>query len=215
MSVSREDLREKAVEALDSAPERGFTESIDLAINLKNVDLSDPSKRIDEEVVLPAGTGREVRVCVIAEGELASRSREVGADLVFGEDRLGELADDRGEARAVSKECDFFLAEARLMPTIGRVLGPVLGPRGKMPEPLQPGVEIGSLVERLRGTAHMRSKDRTTFHVSIGNEEMEPSDLADNVNEVMRILLDRLEKRMHNIESVYIKTTMGPSVRLF
>jgi len=199
---------------VQEAPERGFTEAVDLAINLRNVDLSDPANRVDEEVVLPSGTGKEVKICVIAEGELASKAKEGDADLVFGEDRLDDLADDQREARKIAKEHDFFLAEAPLMPKIGRILGPVLGPRGKMPDPVQPTDDIKSLIKKLRGTVHMRSKERETFHLSVGNEEMEPSDLADNINEVIRVLTDQLEKRMHNVDSIYVKTTMGPSVRL-
>lgn len=214
MSVSREEVREKAASAIDRAPPRNFTESVDLAINLRNVDLSDPSNRIDEEVVLPAGTGGEVKVCVIAGGELASKAEEAGADLVFGEDRLKELDDDKAEARVIAKEHDFFLAEAPLMPTIGQILGPVLGPRGKMPDPLQPTADVASMIQRLRGTVHMRSRERKTFHVPVGSEEMAPEGLSDNINEVIRVLTDQLEKRTHNIGSIYVKTTMGPSVRL-
>lgn len=214
MSVSRDDIRETAESAIVESPDRSFTESVDLAINLKNVDLSDPANRIDEEVVLPSGTGKEVKVCVIAEGELASKAREADADLVFDEDRLEELDEDKREARKVAKEYDFFLAEAPLMPKIGRILGPVLGPRGKMPEPQQPTDDIGSKIRRLRGTVHMRSRERSTFHISVGKEDMDSEDLAANINEVVRSLTDQLEKRMHNIDSIYVKTTMGPSVRL-
>lgn len=214
MSVSREEIRDTVAAAVEQAPERRFVESVDLAINLKNVDLADPSNRIDEDIVLPSGTGKDVGICVIAEGELASVAEESGADLVFGEDRLNDLDDDKSEARKIAKKYDFFLAEARLMPNIGRILGPVLGPRGKMPSPVQPTDDLEDMIKRLRGTVNVRSKQNTTFHVAVGKEDMEAADLADNVNAVIRSLLNNLEKRMHNIDSVYVKTTMGPSVRL-
>lgn len=214
MSVSREELRDKVTAAIDRAPERGFVEAVDLAINLQNVDLADPANRVDEDIVLPAGTGKEIKVCVIAEGELAAKAKEADADLIFGEDRLDDLGDDKNEGRRIAKEHDFFLGEAPLMPKIGRIMGPILGPRGKMPDPVQPTDDIGETIRRLRGTVNLRSKESKTFHVSIGSEEMDPSDLAQNVNSVIRSLLNNLEKRMHNIDSIYVKTTMGPSVRV-
>lgn len=187
---------------------------MDLAINLQNVDLADPANRVDEDIVLPAGTGKEIKICVIAEGELAAKAEEADADLVFDEDRLDDLDDDKKEARRIAKNHDFFLGEAPLMPKIGRILGPILGPRGKMPDPVQPTEDIGEIIRRLRGTVNLRSKENKTFHVSIGSEEMDEEDLAQNINAVIRALLNNLEKRMHNIDSIYVKTTMGPSVRV-
>lgn len=214
MSVSRQEIEDIVDEAVDEAPERDFVEAVDMAINLQNVDLSDPANRIDEDIVLPAGTGKEVKVCVIAEGELASKAKEADADLVFDEDRLEELEEDGADARRVAKENDFFLAEAPLMPKIGRILGPILGPRGKMPDPVEPTEDIGEIIRRLKGTVNIRSRESTTFHVSVGKEDMDTPDLAENVNAVIRSLLNDLEKRAHNIDSIYLKTTMGPSVRL-
>ena len=131
--------------ALEESPDRNFTETVDLAINLRDIDLNDPSNRVDESVVLPEGTGQETSIVVFAEGETAVRAGEV-ADEVLDSDDLADLGDDDDEAKDLAEDTDFFLAEEALMQDIGRYLGTVLGPRGKMPTPLQPDddvVEIG------------------------------------------------------------------------
>ncbi|MDY7082636.1 MAG: 50S ribosomal protein L1, partial [Halobacteria archaeon] len=69
-------------------------------------------------------------------------------------------------------------------------------------------------VQRLKGTVSLRSGDRRTFHTSVGTEEMEPDELADNIETVMRRLTAVLEKGDLNIDSVYVKTTMGPAVEV-
>ncbi|MFB6217688.1 MAG: 50S ribosomal protein L1, partial [Halobacteriaceae archaeon] len=108
--------------AVDEAPERNFRETVDLAVNLRDIDLDDPSNRIDEGVVLPSGTGQDTTIVVFASGETAARARDV-ADEVLGPDDLEDLADDEDEAKDLADETDFFVAEASLMQDIGRYLG--------------------------------------------------------------------------------------------
>ncbi|MFW5924454.1 MAG: 50S ribosomal protein L1, partial [archaeon] len=67
------DIEEAVTRAIDEAPERNFRETVDLAVNLRDIDLNDPSNRIDESVVLPSGTGQETTIVVFAEGETAVR----------------------------------------------------------------------------------------------------------------------------------------------
>ena len=205
---------EAAIErAISESPARNFTESVDLAINLRDLDLNDPSNRVDESVVLPAGTGRETAIVVFAEGETALQAEAV-AEAVIGSDELAELGDDPDEAKDLADRTDFFLAEAGLMPDIGRELGTVLGPRGKMPEPLQPDDDVREVVTRMQSTVQLRSGDRRTFHARVGSEAMEAEGLSDNVDTVLRRLTAALEKGPQNIDSVYVKTTMGPSIEV-
>ena len=126
--------------ALDSAKKRNFRETVDLVINLKDVDLAIPKNRIQEDIILPHGRGRAVRVCVIGGGELAHKAKDV-ADLVIMPEELGTIADDKKEAKKIANSTDYFIAEAPLMPTVGKRLGIILGPRGKMPKPIAPGAD--------------------------------------------------------------------------
>lgn len=203
---------EAVSKALEGAKPRGFRESVEVSINLKDVDLSVPKNRIDDEVVLPRGRGRTIRICVFASGELALKARDA-ADLVIQPQEIEEYATDRGKARTLARGFDFFVAEAPLMPVIGRRLGVVLGPRGKMPRPVPPTSDPVPLITSMRNTVRVRSKDRQTFHAPIGTRDMTPEDLAENLDFLMRRVLGKLERGRFNIRSAYIKTTMGPAVR--
>lgn len=204
----------KAVKkALEERPKRNFVETVELAINLKDVDLTVPTNRIDEEVQLPHGRGKAVRVGVFASGELAVRSKAV-ADLVIPPEEIEKIATDKRRAKQLAAQTDFFLSEAPLMPTIGRRLGVVLGPRGKMPKPIAPSADPKPIIEMMRTTVRVRSRDKRTFHAAVGSTSMSPEQLAENVDAVLKRLSTRLARGRLNIHSVYVKTTMGKAERV-
>ena len=200
--------------ALEDSPPRGFEESVDLAINLRDVDLTQPQNRIDEEVLLPHGRGRPVKVAVFGRGDVAQRAKDAGADYVFDEEGIKGLGEDPHLARNLANEVDFFISETVYMPLIGRMLGRVLGPRGKMPKPIPPNADPKPLVENLRNSVRIRSKSSLTFHVPVGTREMPPEDIEANIKAVLKRVVSRLERGEQNIKSIYIKTTMGKARRL-
>ncbi|OAQ53834.1 50S ribosomal protein L1 [Natrinema mahii] len=205
------DIETAVARALEDSPDRNFTETVDLAINLRDLDLNEPSNRVDESIVLPAGTGQETRIVVIAEGETAVRAEEA-ADDVLSADDVADLDDD--EAKDMADETDFFIAEEAMMQDIARHLGTILGPRGKMPDPLSPDDDVVETVNRLKNTVQLRSGDRRTFHTLVGAEDMDAEDIGDNIDVILRRLHADLEKGPQNIDAVYVKTTMGPSVEV-
>ena len=206
-------IEEAVTRALEEAPERNFRETVDLAINLRDLDLNDPNNRVDESIVLPRGTGQETSIVVFATGETALRAEDV-ADQVMDGDDLEELGDDTDAAKDLADATDFFVAEANMMQDIGRYLGTVLGPRGKMPTPLQPDDDVVETVNRMKNTVQIRSGDRRTFHTRVGAEDMSAEDIADNIDVILRRLHADLEKGPLNVDSVFVKTTMGPSVEV-
>ena len=199
--------------ALDSAKKRKFVETVELAINLRDVDLSLPKNRIQEDIVLPKGRGKEVKIAVIGGGELALKAKDV-ADLVITPEELGTLAGNKKQAKKIANDIDYFIAEAPLMAQVGKRLGTVLGPRGKMPKPIAPGADPAALIANFRKSVTVRTKDKKTFHVPIGTVEMSADDIAENADLIMKRVEGHLEKGSHNIASAYIKTTMGPAERL-
>ncbi|MFC3959925.1 50S ribosomal protein L1 [Halovivax cerinus] len=207
------DIETAVTRALEESPDRNFTETVDLAINLRDLDLDEPSNRVDESVVLPAGTGQETTIVVFAEGETALRAEDVADDVLDG-DELADLGDDDDAAKELADDTDFFIAEEAMMQNIGRYLGTVLGPRGKMPTPLSPDDDVVETVNRMKNTVQLRSGDRRTFHTRVGAEDMGAEDIADNVDVILRRLHADLEKGPQNIGSVFVKTTMGPSVEV-
>lgn len=211
--MADQDIEQAVARALEDRPQRNFRETVDLAINLRDLDLNDPSNRVDESVVLPSGTGQDTRIVVFAEGETAVRAETV-ADEVLSNDDLSDLGDDQDAAKDLADRTDFFIAEASMMPTIGASLGQVLGPRGKMPTPLQPDEDVVETINRMTNTVQVRSRDRRTFHALVGTEEMSAEEIGDNIDTILRRLYGDLEKGPLNIDSVYVKTTMGPAVEV-
>ncbi len=205
---------EVVTEALGKTPERKFGQTVELAINLKDLDLTVPKNRLEDEVQLPNGRGKPVKVGVFGSPELLQKVRGV-ADLVVPANELDDFAKDKKSAKKAANSIDFFLAEAPLMPTIGKRLGVVLGPRGKMPRPVPPGSDPTNLVNALKRSIRVRSKGNRTFHAPVGTQSMKPEQIAQNVDAVLNRIVGKLERGRTNIESVYVKTSMGPAVRLW
>jgi len=206
------ELVQKALE--DSKKiERKFKQNVDLVINLKNIDLNEAKNRIDEEIILPHGKGKDSKIALFASGELAFKSKGK-VDFIIKPEEIEDLAKDKKKFKKLADEHDFFIAEAGLMPVIGKTLGVVLGPRGKMPKPVPQQADITGVVKNLRNTVRLRSKANKTFHTTAGKEEMDKEKIADNVDTIIKRLESKLERGRMNIGSIYLKTTMGPSVRI-
>ncbi|MCJ7562927.1 MAG: 50S ribosomal protein L1 [Thermoplasmata archaeon] len=192
---------------------RNFVESVELAVNLKDIDLSNPKNRIQEEIMLPHGRGREIKVGIFGGSEMAVKAKGV-ADAIVQPEEIEEIAKDKTKAKKFARANDFFVAEAPLMPTIGKRLGVILAPRGKMPKPIPPGSDPKSIIEKLKVSVTVRTKDKKTFHLPIGTKEMTPEQLAENLDAVIKRLTSKLERGKMNIRSAYVKTTMGPSFKV-
>lgn len=100
------------------------------------------------------------------------------------------------------------------MGTVGRYLGIVLGPRGKMPRPVPPNLDPGMMAAGLSDTTIVRSRDRMTFHAAFGTKDQTLEELTRNALAVWNRVIGKLERGSMNIRSCYIKTSMGPSVKL-
>lgn len=95
----KQEILEAVKKAKEDSKPRNFTQSIDVVINIRDLDVKKPENRIDEEVFLPQGRGKDVRIAFIADGELALQAENAGADLVITKSELEELGKDCKEAR--------------------------------------------------------------------------------------------------------------------
>ena len=208
-----ENISNAIKEAIENAPERKFVESMDIQFTIKDVDLKNPTNRIKEEVRLPSGRGREVRIAMFAAGEAATRAREAGIHVITPPE-IEELGGNKGRAKKIGNQFDFFLSEVPHMGLIGRYLGTVLGPRGKMPRPVPPTLDPAAIATGLKTTVVVKSGDKMTFHSTIGTVGQSQEELLANAMEVYNRVIGRLERGAGNIRSLFIKTTMGPSTRV-
>ena len=214
MIVSKEQLEEAISKAIEMAKPRRFVETVEMAVNLRNVDMRKPENRIDAVVTLPHGLGKPRKVGAFARGEMALKAKEAGADVVLSPEDIDELAKNKREAKKLAKRIDFFIAEAPLMPEIGRKLGPILGPRGKMPQPVPPLADPKPIIEKLRKSVKIRTRDKPVFHAPIGRRDMEVEKLAENALEILKVVESKYDNPSLVVKSIYVKTTMGPAVRV-
>ena len=208
-----ENITQAIQAALAAAPKRKFVESIDIAFTIKDVDLKNPNNRIKEEIRLPSGRGKDIKVAMFATGEAASKAKDAGIKVISPQE-IEDLGSNKGRAKTIANQHDFFLSEVPHMGLIGRYLGTVLGPRGKMPRPVPPTLDPGVLANGLRSTVVVKSGDKMTFHATFGTVEQSENDLVANAMEIYNRVIGKLERGAGNIRSVYIKTTMGPAQKL-
>jgi large subunit ribosomal protein L1 len=201
------------VEALDLVKGLGtakFDESVELAIRL-GVDPRKADQIVRGTVALPAGTGKDVRVAVFANGEAADAARAAGADHVGGDDLAAQV-------EGGMLDFDVAIATPDLMPLVGK-LGRVLGPRGLMPNPKTGTVttDVGKAVEEFKGGKVEYRTDRYgNVHVPIGKVSFDIDALRINFTAV----LDEIQRakpassKGRYIKKISLSPTMGPSVRI-
>ena len=210
----KQEILEAVKKAKEESKPRNFTQSIDVVITIKDLDVKKPENRIDEEILLPNGRGKDVKIAFIADGELALQAKNSGADLVINKTELEEMGKDRKEAKKIANRHDFFVAQADMMPLVGRFLGPVLGPRKKMPKPVPATIKPEPIMERLKSTVKVRIKDQPVIQALVGTQDMDDELIADNIEAVLTVLDQKLEKGRNQIKTMYVKTTMGPVARV-
>lgn len=214
MSINTKTLIESVKEAKSKAEKKKFTQSVELVINLREIDMKKPESKIQESIELPYTVGKKGKVCVIASGDLALRARNAGAELVIERAELESLGGDKKRQKTLVSEYDYFISEAPLMPTVGRVLGAVLGPKGRMPVPVAPNANIADIIEKQRKTVQIRLRGQPILQCRIGTEDMPDEQIAENVETVIRRLESKLKRGLKNIRSIVIKTAMGPPIEM-
>ena len=208
-----DNIRTAIAAAREQSGERRFTQTLEFTFTVKDVDLKDPKNRIHEEVRLPSGRGKEVGIAMFATGEMATKAK-AGGITVIDPATIEDMGNDRKVAKKLAKRYQFFLSEIPHMGTIGRHLGIVLGPRGKLPRPVPPPVDPAGLAAGLRDTAVVRSRDKVTFHTAVGTLAQSDDDLVANAMAVHGRVVSRLDRGIGNIRSAFMKTTMGTVVRV-
>lgn len=214
MPVSKDAIAKAIADMKEKSPKRKFNQSVELAVKLRELDLKRPEARINESIELPTPASKDIKVAVIAGGDLAIRAKNAGADVVIGKDELDKMGREKKGARKLAQNYDFFVAEAPLMPQVGKSLGQMLGPRGKMPMPVPPTAPIDDVIKRQRKMARLKMKDQPVIQVKVGTEDMPNDVLVQNIQTVISRLEAKLEKGSKNISGVAVKTTMGPLVKV-
>ena len=187
-----------------------FDQTVEIAVNL-NLDARQSDQQVRGTVMLPAGTGKTIRVAVFARDQAAEAARAAGADLVGAED-LAETV-QKGEI-----EFDRAVATPDCMPVVGR-LGKILGPRGLMPNPKLGTVttDVATAVQAAKGgQVAFRAEKAGVVHAGIGKTSFDEGSLAANVQAFVGAIRDARPAGAKGvyIEKIWLSSTMGPGVQL-
>jgi len=199
-------------QAKENDKDRKFTQSIEMIMVFKDVDVK-KGFAINETVQLPKKT-KPASVCIMASGDMGIKAKNAKADMVMNEDEVTKLSADKKKSKNLINKYDFFLADTKLMPTVGKKLGQLLGPRGKMPTPVPFNAPIESFLERFRASVKIRAKGSLSMSCRIGEESMDDADLASNANAVATAIEKTLPNGSKNVKKIMFKTTMGKAIKV-
>ena len=206
--VTDRHLRELIKQARDGLDKRRFTQSAELTLILKDIDVK-RGFSLNEVVSLPHKLTDGSAICLIGSGDLAMRARKVGIPTVLEPQELDRLGTNKREARKLVRKHDFFLSDTSLMPSVGRSIGQFLGPKGKMPTPLPYGAPLESIVHRFQTSIRLRVKNQLSVSARVGDESMDDSSLANNSVAVVSALEKKLPQGEKNIHGAVFKFTMS------
>ena len=211
--VNESDILNLIQESKKSQKDRKFKQALELYIVFKDIDVK-KGFALNEVIQLPKQMTKPAAICVMATGDMSLKAKEAKADQVLDNAELDNLAQNKRESRKLINKYDFFLADTKLMPVVGKSLGQLLGPRGKMPTPVPFNAPIGSFLERFRQSIRVRVKNSLSLSCKIGDETMGEKDLANNALAVINAIEKKLPNGDKNFKKFMIKTTMGKAIKL-
>jgi len=214
LPLAKDEIASAVGELRKNLTKRKFSQSIDLVVRLREVDLKKPENRINETIALPNPPEKGLKICVIASGDLATRAKDAGADMLISRQDIENLGKDKKAARKVAQDYDFFISEAPMMPLVGRALGSFLGPRGKMPTPVPPNAPIDQIVSNHRKMVRVRMREQPVLQCRVGTESMADDKLVENIQAVVSRIEQKLERGFKNIGEILLKGTMSKPVKI-
>ena len=226
MKIALDEAIEQSVLKMEGKPDkvRKFDETVDIIINVRDVDIKNPNNRIDQEILLPHGIQGNLtkkQVCFIARDDMEIKLKSLGYT-VINPDRLDELqASPKKDKKAIAHRYDYFVASADLMRDLARVLARFLGQAGKMPSPqpkgfgvIRPTEDLDVYVSRLDRIIKIQMKKQLLLQLKVGKRSQSKDEILENIDSILSFVESKLPYGETNIESIFIKTTMGKPAKV-
>ena len=213
--MNKEDVQKALAYLKANSKKRKFAQKIDLIVNVKDIDLKKPEEQVDLFVALPRQRAKKTRICALVGPELAEQAKSM--DAIVPHDQFIQYAQDPKKVKKLATACDFFIAQANIMPDVAKTFGRILGPRNKMPNPkagcvVPPNANLAVLAEKLRNTVRILIRTQLNFKTVIGDENSKEEDVVENVMAIYSAIVHHLPGEEANIKSVMLKLTMSPPV---
>ena len=218
MSKLQSDVLAESIAAIlkySTEKKRNFLETVELQIALKNYDPK-KDKRLNGTIRLPHVPRPNYRVTLIGNAKDIETAKALNVPYKSAED-LKKLNKNKKLVKKLAASSDGFLASAALIRQIPRLLGPGLNKAGKFPGMYNSSDNLAEKIDDMRATAKMVIKSKKTFclGIAVGNVNMTPDELNMNITQAVNYLVSLLTKNWQQVKRLYIKSTMGPSHRIF
>ncbi|BCS90614.1 MAG: 50S ribosomal protein L1 [Candidatus Micrarchaeota archaeon] len=192
---------------------RRFLQTVDLIVNIKGYDFSKQENRANFDIRLPNGRGsKKFNIVIFADDtNIVQAANKLNATVIDGKS-ISQMQNDKQKLKLLLNRYTISLAQPNLLPVIARALGPVLGPKGKLPKPIAGNLEAA--VTNAINTVSIKSKGKyiPTLQCAVGTEDMESNKIVENIDAVLDAIIKKYGR--NNIKSVYIKLTMAEPLRI-
>ncbi|MEM5879288.1 MAG: 50S ribosomal protein L1 [Candidatus Aenigmatarchaeota archaeon] len=203
-------MKEKILKAIgelrNSSKKRGFSQTFDLIVSLKEFDIKKTENKFTEDVILPYGRGEDAKIVVFSD-----TIKDLDCEILRSGD-IERYSKNKREAKTLVKNTDFFFAEPKLMVLVGKAFGQFMGPKGKLPKIITGDIE--KIVKDYKKAVRIRIKDAPVIQCAVGRENMKDEEVAENVEAVLKAIQAKLPRGIQNIKTVWLKFTMGKPVKV-
>jgi len=197
----------------DKTKKRGFLETVELQIGLKNYD-PQRDKRFSGTVKLPQIPRPNMSVCILGDQHDIDRAKHLGIDAMSVDD-LKKLNKNKKLIKKLARKYDAFISSENLIKQIPRLLGPGLSKAGKFPTPISHNEDLGGKLTDVKSTIKFQLKKVLCLGVAVGNVGMTEDQLIANTMLSINYLVSLLKKGWQNVGSLTIKASMSPPKRLY
>jgi len=215
--VEAQQIKEALKKLKETAPKRKFKQSIELIINLKDLNIKVPEEQVDLYINLPHQFGKVPKICAFVGPELREQAKEVCDAAVYVEEFAGYA--DKKIVKQLANNFDYFIAQATVMPKVAATFGRILGPRNKMPNPkaglvVPPKVNLAPLMDTLRKTVRAKAKTHLSIQLQVGKEDQKEEEIIDNIIAIYKAVVHKLPRDVNNIKNIQLKLTMSKPVMI-
>lgn len=204
-------------EARENAKKRNFSQTVELIINFKGLDLKKPEQQLDFYSILKHPF-KPAKICGLVGEELLENSKKTFDETIFIDD-FDKYNGKKKEIKALARKYDYFVAQANLMPKVATVFGRFFGPLGKMPNPkagcvVPPAANLEVIKGKLSKQISIKVKSIPVLQIPIGKEDGKDEEIAEDIYSIYDQIIHKLPGEVQNIKSIYIKLTMGKPVKV-
>ncbi|MCH8519496.1 MAG: hypothetical protein LAT82_01950 [Nanoarchaeota archaeon] len=216
--MNTQNVVNKIKELRELTPKRNFNQSLDIVINLQQIDLKKPEHKVDVGITMTTPIKpKPLKICVIVDKTM-KEAEGVFDHVLYGDDMVA-MKGDMKKIRTITHKFDKFVVQSSFMPQFAQVFGRFLGPMNKMPSPklgmvITDKTPLQPLYDKLQRTVHLQTRKNLVLQASIGAENESDEELAEKIVQIHQALVQTLVNRENNINNIGIKFTMSKLVVL-